>query len=155
MVRGGATFRDYTSQADQTNPNFEGSLTYAGAHHSFLTWNASYGIEEPSAQNVVSRTTFRTGLNLKYGLTDRITATLGGYYHHDDNKGTIPTGSSTSGSGMSGFSEDAFDVTANLRYLMNRRFSFDIGFEHSEISSQESIRNYSRYRYFAGLTFNY
>src|SRR5205085_8319436 len=110
-----------------------------------------------SSPDVLSRTTFRTGLEFKYGFTGRITTTVNAYYHHDDNTGTVSTGITTGGSGMpmSGFSEDSFDVSVDLRYVMNRRFSFDVGFEHSQIDSQESIRNYSRYRYFAGLTFTY
>lgn len=157
-VRGGATFRSFTqSGRDQTDPSFEGSLTYSGAHHSSLAWKTSYGVEEPSSPDVLSRTTFRTGLEFKYGITGRIIATANAYYHHDENNGVVPTGSSTGVSGMpmSQFSEDSFNVSVDLRYVMNRRFSFDIGFEHSEINSQESVRNYSRYRYFAGLTFTY
>lgn len=154
VFRGGATFRSYQTAGSQINPQFEGSLSYSGAHHSGLAWRTSYGIEEPSATGILSRETFRTGLEFKYGLTGRITATVNAYYHHDDNKGTVPTGGST-GMSMSNFSENAFDVSTDLRYVMNRRFSFDVGFQHSEINSDDATRDYVRYRYFAGLTFTY
>lgn len=157
IMRGGATFRSYTDGPDQTNPYFEGSLTYAGAHHSSLSLRGSYGIEEPSSTAVLSRTTFRTGLEFKYGLTGRIIASANAFYHHDENKGTVPGASSGMPMAMpvSGFSEDSFDGSIDLRYVLNRRFSFDLGFEYSEINSEESARNYSRYRCFAGLTFTY
>lgn len=154
IVRGGATFRSYTEGGqDQINPSFEGSITYSGAHNSSLAWNTSFGVEEPTTAVTLSRTTFRTGLGFRYGFTARILGTVNAYYHHDDNQGTVPA----SGLGMpvSGFSEDSFDVSADLRYVMNRRFSFDLGFQHSEISSAESSRDYSRYRYSAGITFTY
>ena len=152
-VRGGVTSRSYTSGREETDPRFESSLSYAGAHHSTLSWRASYGIEEPSSADVLSRTTFRTGLELKYGLTARITATVSGYYHHDENRGVLP--SSSTGMPMSRFSEDAFDISTNVKYAINRRFTFDLGLQYSEINSQEASRNYSRYRAFSGLTFTY
>lgn len=152
-ARGGATFRDYSSQPDRTDPYFEGSLTYDGPHHSTLALRTSYGIEEPSAQQVVARTTFRIGLEYKYGLTDRITASFAGYYHHDENSGVIPIAGATPGSGLtvSHFSEDAFDISINLRYQINHRFSIDTGGQYSEVNSQQAGRDYSRLRTFAGL----
>ncbi len=93
IMRGGATFRSYTEGTDQTNPYFEGSLTYAGAHHSSLSLRGSYGIEEPSSPDVLSRTTFRTGLEFKYDLTERTTASANAFYHREENKGTVPGGS--------------------------------------------------------------
>lgn len=152
-VRGGATFRDYSNRPEETDPHFEASLSYAGAHHSLLTWRASYGIEEPSVASVLGRTTFRTGLDFKYGLTDRITASLSAYYHHDDNRGTIATSAPPGPGGMatSGFSEDAFDISGNLRYQMSNRFSIEGGVEYSEVTSQSAVRDYSRLRSFAGV----
>jgi len=154
VARGGATFRDYSSGANRTDPYFEGSLTYEGPHHSSLALRANYGIEEPSVEQVQSRTTFRIGLEYKYGLTDRITASLDGYYHHDDNTGAIPVGGATVGPTpmlMSKFSEDSFDISLNLRYQMSRRFSIETGVEYSDVSSQLQGQQYSRLRSFAGL----
>jgi len=144
-VRGGATFRSYTNGGGQTDPHFEASLGYTGAHHASVAWTSSYGIEAPSSGNALSRTTFRTGLRLKYGITERISATLDGFYHHDDNRG------GTSGT----FSADAFDLSVGVHSVINRRFTFDLGAQRSEVSSGEASQNYSRNRYFAGLTFNF
>ncbi len=158
VVRGGATFRSFTDGGGRTDPHFEGSLNYTGAHHASVAWTSSYGVEEPSSPDVLSRTTFRTGLRLRYGITARITAIVNGDYHHDENQGSASSGSSSGGStgkGSSGFSEDAFAVSLTARYAINRRFTFDLRFEHSEVNSGESQRDYARNRYSAGLTFNY
>jgi hypothetical protein len=153
VLRGGATFRDYTNGPSRTDPYFEGSLTYDGPHRSSLALRVNYGLEEPSEQAVQSRTTFRIGLEYKYGLTDRITATLAAYYHHDDNTGLIPAAGTTTGSGapMSEFSEDNFDISLNLRYQMSHRFSIETGIQYSEVSSPVPGRDYSRLRSFGGF----
>jgi hypothetical protein len=146
-VRGGATFRTYTNFKDQTNPQFESSLNYVGAHHSTVSWTTSYGVEEPSeATTILSRTTFRTGLAWKYDFTARITGTVAGYYHHDDNQavGSAPS-----------FTEDSFDISVGASYVINHHFNFNLGFQHSEISSGQAIRDYARERYSAGVTFIY
>jgi len=156
--RGGATFRSYSSGNEETNPQLEGSVSYSGAHHSVLSWRNSYGIEEPSATNVQSRTTFRTGLELKYSFTSRIIGTANVYYHHDDNKGfSSPPhgGSMTSAGGSSNFSEDSVDASIGLRYVTTHRFSVDLGFDYSEISSGDATRDYTRLRYSGGLTYTF
>lgn len=157
-LRGGASYRSFSqSGQNEIDPSFEGSVSYSGAHRSSVAWRTSYNVEEPSAEAVLSRTTFRTGLDFRYGFTARISGTVNAYYNHDDNRGTIPGAASSVGPGMpvSGFSEDSFDVSAGLGYVINSRFSFTLDFEHSEIISGNANRDYSRYRYSAGLTFTY
>jgi len=160
-IRGGATIRSFASDGSRVTPQFESSLIYAGAHNSLLSWTTSYGTENASTAGVLSRTTFRTGLEFKYGLTARITATLDAYYHHDDNQGGAPgssggtsTGGSTGTTG-SNSSEDIFDVFLDGRYTMNPRWSFDLGFEYSGINSNDVVRDYTRLRYSAGFTYNF
>jgi hypothetical protein len=166
-IRGGATIRSFTNDGSRITPQFEGSLIYAGAHNSLLSWKTSYGTEDASVGGVLSRTTFvggvlsrttfRTGLEFRYGVTARITATLDAYYHHD-NQGVAPGssgGNSTGGSTGSNFSEDAFDVFLDGRYAMNPRWSFDLGFEYSGINSIDAARDFTRLRYSAGLTYNF
>jgi hypothetical protein len=163
VVRGGATFRSYKDDGSRIDPNVEGSLVYAGAHNSSLSWNVRYGVEEPTltaSPTILSRTTFRTGLELGYVLSARIRASLGGYYHHDENQGSNSTGKVSSGFNStgnvsSGFSGDSFDVSLGLRYALRRYFTFDLDYDHSQISSGQSGQGYSRNRYSAGLTFTY
>jgi Putative beta-barrel porin 2 len=159
VARGGATFRTYNDDGSRTDPHFEGSLSYAGAHHSTLGLTASYGVEEPSSPQILSRTTFRTGLQVRYGLTARITLSGSGYYHHDQNEGLTSTGTGTT---SPNFSQDSIDLSVDATYTINRHFSFNIGYEYSDVTSGSStaaqtagLGAYSRSRSFAGLTFTF
>jgi hypothetical protein len=150
VVRGGATFRAYTNDGDRIDPHFEGSLTYTGAHHLSLGWNTSYGIEEANATDASNRTTFRTGLSLKYGLSARLSSTVSAYYHHDENEA-----GNLLGKVSTGFSEDAFEISLGVRYAIYRRFNVDLGYIRSQVNSGEAGRSYSRNRYTIGLNFTY
>ena len=162
--RGGASFRDYIDGGSRTDPYLESSLGYAGAHESLLSWKTTYGVEEPSSTNVLSRTTFRTGLEFKYSFTARIIGTLNAYYHHDDNQGVASSSSGGSsgtssggstGSPGSNFTENAYDVFVDGRYIIGHRWSFDLGFEYSGIQSGDAARDYTRIRSSAGVTYNF
>jgi hypothetical protein len=163
VVRGGATFRSFNDDGSRTDPYFEGSLVYTGAHNSSLSWDIRYGVEEPNltaSPAILSRTTFRTGLQLGYALSARIRASLGGYYHHDENQAfnstaNVSSGFNSTGNVSSGFSADSFDVSLGVRYAVRRYFTFNLDYEHSEVTSGQSAQNYSRNRYSAGLTFTY
>jgi hypothetical protein len=145
---GGETFRSFKNDGNSVDPYFEGSLAYVGRNYS-LGWTTSYRTEEASAAVALVRTTLRTGLNLKYGLTARISSTAAVYYHHDENEGGISSGTSSVGS------QDSFDLSLGLRYTINKRFALHVDYRHSSISSLGSTPDYSRNRYSAGLTFNY
>ena len=145
---GGESFRSLENNGDTVNPYFEGSLAYVGRNSS-LNWTTSYGVEAPNVADVSVRTTFRTGLNLTYGLTERISSTAAVYYHHDENEGPISSGTSSAGS------QDSFDLSLGLRYTINKRFALHVDYDHTTVGSLGSTPGYSRNRYFAGLTFNY
>ena len=70
-------------------PYFEGSLGYVSSNHS-LNWTTSYGFEAPNEADVTTTKTWRTGLDLTYSLTSRLSSTTGVYYHHDENQGGRP-----------------------------------------------------------------
>jgi hypothetical protein len=150
VTRGGAEFRSYNDDGEPVNPYFEGSLTYTNAHHSSLSWRTRYSVEEPNVRDALSRTTFRTGLELSYNLSARVKSTVAGYYHHDENRGLAIAGIVPAES-----SEDSFDVAIDFSYAISRRSTFHVGLERSEVNSAESAQNYSRDRYFASLNFSY
>ena len=150
VVRGGATFRSYSNDGSRIDPHFEGLLDYALAPRSSLSWRTNYGVEEPNSPTALSRATFRTGLQLNYALSARISAKAAGYYHHDENQGLTSLGIV-----QPGFSEDSSDLSLILRYAIKRRFDFDLGFQRSQIISGQPGRGYTRNRYSAGLNFTY
>jgi len=143
-VRGGESFRSLENEGNMASPYFEGTLGYVRSNHS-LNWTTSYGYESPTATGATTTKTWRTGVNLTYDLTSRLSSTTGVYYHHDENTG---------GTGSTG-TQDSFDLTAGLRYTINKRFALHVNYEHDSTSSAGSTPGYSRNRYYAGLTYTY
>src|SRR5438094_580649 len=143
-ARGGESFRSLENDGDTANPYIESSLGYVSSNHS-LNWTSSYGFESPTATGVTTTKTWRTGLNLTYDLTSRLSSTTGVYYHHDENQG---------GTGSTG-TQDSFDLTLGLRYTINKRFSLHADYNHTTLGSLGATPGYSRNSYSAGLTYTY
>jgi len=143
-VRGGESFRSLENDGNMASPYFEGTLGYVRSNHS-LNWTASYGYESPTATGVTTTKTWRTGVNLTYDLTSRLSSTTGVYYHLDENQG---------GTGSTG-TQNSLQLTLGLRYTINRRLALHIDYEHDSTSSLGSTPGYSRNRYSAGLSYTY
>ncbi len=143
-VRGGESFRSLENEGTTASPYFEGTLGYVSSNHS-LNWTSSYGYESPTATGVTTTQTFRTGLNLTYDLTSRLSSSTGVYYHHDANTG---------GTGSTG-TQDSFDLTFGLRYTINKRFTLHGDYNHTTLSSSGSTPGYSSNRYSVGLSYTY
>jgi hypothetical protein len=143
-VRGGESFRSLENDGNTASPYFEGTLGYVSSNHS-LNWTTSYGFESPTATGVTTTKTWRTGLNLTYDLTSRLSSTTGVYYHHDENQG---------GTGSTG-TQDSFDLTLGLRYTINKRFTLHADYNHTTLGSLGTTPGYSRNRYSAGLSYTY
>jgi hypothetical protein len=146
-VRGGESFRSLENAGDSVNPYFESLLGYVSSNHS-LTWITSYSLEAPNTQDVSVRQTLRTGLNLTYGLTSRISSMAAVYYHHDENEGSISSGAAVG-------PQDSFDLSLGLRYTINKHFVFHVDYDHTTEGSLGSTPGYSRNRYSAGLNYTY
>ena len=107
----------------------------------------SYGFESPTATGATTTKTLRTGLNLTYDLTSRLSSTTGIYYHHDENQGGTGTGSAGT--------QDSFDLTLGLHYTINKRFALHVNYNHTSQGSLGATPGYSRNSYSAGLTYTY
>jgi predicted porin len=143
-VRGGESFRSLENEGNMASPYFEGSLGYVSSNHS-LNWVSSYGYESPTATGVTTTKTWRTGLNLTYDLTSRLSSTTGVYYHQDENTG---------GTGSTG-TQNSLELSVGLRYYIDKHFALHVNYEHNSTSSLGSTPGYSRNRYFAGLTYTF
>jgi Putative beta-barrel porin 2 len=143
-VRGGESFRSLENEGNMASPYFEGTLGYKRSNHS-LNWTTSYGYESPTVTGATTTKTWRTGLNLTYDLTSRLSSTTGVYYHHDENTG---------GTGSTG-TQDSFDLTLGLRYTINKRFTLHADYNHTTLGSLGTTPGYSRNRYSAGLSYTY
>jgi hypothetical protein len=143
-LRGGESFRSLENDGNMTSPYLEGTLGYVRSNHS-LNWTTSYGYESPTATGATTTKTWRTGLNLTYDLTSRLSSTTGVYYHHDENQG---------GTGSTG-AQNSLDLTLGLRYTVNKRLALHLDYDHTMQSSLGSTPGYSRNSYSAGLTYTY
>jgi len=143
-ARAGESFRSLENEGSTASPYLESVVDYVSSNH-VLSWTSSYGFESPTAVGVTTTKTWRTGLRLTYGLTSRLTSTAGVYYHHDENTGG--TGSTAS--------QDSFDLTASLRYTINKHFILNLDYNHTTLGSLGSTPGYSENRYFGGLTYTY
>jgi Putative beta-barrel porin 2 len=145
--RGGAEFRDYDNGGTSDSPHFEATVAYKLGKDTGVNWNATYGIEEGNVAQNPSRKSFHTGLVGAHNLTSRVTANLGVYYYHDDYS-SFQCGPTTSPA----FTEDSLDFNLSLRYALNRYLGVQAGYSHTEVSSGEAFRDYSRNRVWAGLS---
>jgi len=149
-LRGGVEFRSYDNFGDRTDPYFESTLTYQLARDSFISWTNHYGIEEPDVLTASSRTAFRTGLQVQYGVTQRIMTKLGFYYEHDENSGGAPVGGISSS-----FAEDSYALALSAQYSFNRNWAVATGYDFTDVESGALFRSYSRNRVYLGLNFNF
>jgi len=145
-VRAGESFRSLENEGDSALPYFEGSVDYTRSNHS-LNWVTSYGFESPTTAGTTTTKTLRTGLNLTYRLTSRLSSVSGFYYHHDENQGGTGTGSPGT--------QDAWDLNLGLRYTLNKHFTLNLDYNHTTQDSTGGISGYSRNRYYAGVTYTY
>lgn len=149
-MRAGIEMRQFENSAlssgsnDEPSPYFESTLTYTFNPRSDLSWTNRYGLEEGDLPTNQTRTTYHTGLVLKYGLTPRITSRLSIFYENNayDSRGT-----------SAGFDENAIDAALSLHYALTRYLDFDVSYNHTEVISGLSGRGYSRNRTYAGFDF--
>ncbi len=147
-VRGGAEFRSYDNFGDKTDPYFEGTLIYALGPRLSATWTNRYSIEEPYVPGSPSRTTFRTGLSLRYNVSSRVVVGGSFFYQHDENDGLAGFGILSPS-----FAEDSFVVLLSGRYAITRNFGVELGYDFSDVESDIRLREYYRNRIYAGVNF--
>ena len=148
-LRGGAEFRNYDpDDITKTGPYFESTLNYAVAKQTTVSWTARYGLEESDLIDVQDRTTFRTGLTAKHDFTPKISGSVGAYYEHDDYHSVSHGGVILSPS----FTEQSADVSLNVRYAFTRYFWVEAGYDHSDVWSDFAAREYTRNRFWGGLS---
>lgn len=148
--RGGFEIRSFdngsVSSGDETSPYFEATLSYALGQQTSVAWTNRYGIEEPDVPGNPRRVTYRTGLNVKHNWTPRISSRASIYYEHDDYSGNAVSPA---------FVEDSFDLALSVRYAITRYFGVEVGYNHTEVISDISLRGYARNRIYAGADFSF
>jgi hypothetical protein len=150
--RGGVQLREFDSTSttrqngDRFSPDLESTISYQLGERSELSWTNRYGIQEGEGSSTNSiRTSYRTGLNIKYDITPRISSRFALYYTHN---------SLDAGGVSSGFERDGVDVALTLRYALVRYLGISAGYNRTDVfSSATTNRDYSRNRIYAGIDF--
>jgi hypothetical protein len=156
-VRAGVEVREFYNNPNQifagnvddsrVAPYAEGTVNYALGHNTSIAWTNRYSLAQPNVPDALTDEQFRTALTLRHNFTARISAGLNLAYEHDSYDST-PVASA--------FDEDSFDIGVSARYAINRNFSVDVGYEHTEVTSELGLlREYSRNQYYAGVTFTW
>lgn len=149
----------------ETSPYVEGTLSYDLNRRGNLTLVTRYGIEEGNlAVSDSSRDSFRIGATYNQGFTARLGGYVGFYYTHNEYNNA---------DGFNDFGENVYDVSAGLRYVINRHVALEVGYQHTTVDSGFSPfnnldtsvgegvvtlndfngRDYDRNRYFVGARF--
>lgn len=148
--RGGAEFRDYADIGAKNSPYFEGTVGYLLGKDTSVSWTARYGIEEGDVSLNPTRKTFRTGVTGRHNLTARVSASLSAYYTHDDYAETV-TGTPAMPIINPSITEDTFDLAVSLRYALTHYMGMEAGYNYSDVSSGQVLREYSRNRVWGGF----
>jgi len=123
-------------------PYGESNLSYQFGPASTLSWNARYGTEPSGLTDVTQRQTFRTGIAVNHGFTQRISANLGFNFEVDyfDQANVINT-----------FYQTIFDVTAGVNFKVNRHVSLSAGYQFVAVYAPQNIAfEYNRNVCFVG-----
>jgi hypothetical protein len=158
-ARAGVEFRDFDNDDDldpfddddgdgnRTHPYGEATVNYALGQRTSISWFNRYSLEQPDVAEAFTRSTYRTALSVRHNITTRIVAGLNFAYQHDDYDGNIL---------IEEFTEDAFDIALSVRYAINRNFALDLGYQHTQVMSDEALfREFSRNRFYGGVTFTF
>jgi hypothetical protein len=143
-LRAGGEFRDYEASDSKSGPYVETALNYATGKRSTFSWTNRYGIEEPDVPDVPTRRTYRTGLTWKQELMPRLVGNVGFYFDYDHNEGV---------SGVPSFDENSFNISISARYKVTHYLGVEAGYDHTEVTSDFSFREYDRNRFYGGLNF--
>ncbi len=149
-IRGGAELRSSDQSEDTFTPYGEASLSYAIGERTSVSWNARYSKADSNSIFASSRTSFSTGLQMRFGLTPRISGTLAAYYNNDQNEGR-----KISFFQFPSFTEQSFDIGGDLTYAISPRWSASAGSHYTQVSSDFNGRDYGRARYYGGLNYSF
>jgi len=153
--RAGAEFRDYEDTGEQNSPHFEGNVGYRFGKDTAAAFTISYGLEEGNVGTTANRESFRIGLVANRNLTARVTTNVSIFYNHDDysdGQNLIAGGPPVT---IPGFTEDSIEISLSVRYAMTRNLGLEAGYNHTQVSSDQMFRDYTRNSVWAGLSWGF
>lgn len=146
-VRVGAENRDYDNGGDDWRPYVESSLRYKLAERSSLVWVNRIGYEDSELGSSVfdTRYSYRSALTYRTALSDRLGASAGATYVHNEFEGGA----------RSDVSENLISLRVGLSYKLFTNIGLNAGYNFSLLESDNVLREYDRHRVTAGLTWTF
>ena len=121
------------SRGTEASPYVEATLGYDINRRGSLSLVTRYGIEEGDlAVSNSSRDSFRIGLTYNQAITARLGGYLGFNYTNSNYNNA---------DGGNDFTDNVYDVSLGLRYVLNRHVALEAGYTHTTVSSEFSTRN--------------
>ncbi|MFV0337064.1 MAG: hypothetical protein ACK5LK_02305 [Chthoniobacterales bacterium] len=150
-LRAGAELRfmDRVNSDSKTyiGPYIESVFRYQLNPRSSVAWTLRYGTENSGVFNITQSQTFRTGLNIDYAITSKLSASAGAYYtvSYYNQRSTVNP-----------FYQNAFEGFVGLRYSLNQRVSFSAGYRYTGVlAPEQDQRNYYRNVVYIGVNTNF
>jgi len=143
VIVGGAEKRSFERFSDEWRPYGEVSFQALWSDRTRLRWGARLGFEDAEIGVFQNRYSFRTGLALEQGLSDRLRGSLGFFYLHSD--------FDTGGQDIRGYTDDAVMLQLALSYALLENLELYLGYEFTNYDSGDPMRKYDRHRVSLGL----
>ena len=150
-VRGGGSYETTTNDgtSDSVSPYASVSLDWQLGKRSRLDFNYVHTIEPTDVYNAAGQESDRFTTEFSYDVTARINT------HANVNFTYSQYGGSQLQSGASSFDEYVLGLDLGASYKISDNFSVEAGYDLSDISSQESYRDYTRNQVYIGVRGTY
>jgi opacity protein-like surface antigen len=119
--RVGAEFRDRDFGGNESDPYFEGSLSYSVSRKTDIRTYARIGFQDSDIGDYGNRYGYRVGISASHRLNTRLSGNLSAHYIRDE----FSSGPSSS------FNEDVIALSAGLEYAVWKNVSLNAGYSYT------------------------
>jgi opacity protein-like surface antigen len=127
--RVGAEFRDRDHGGNETDPYFEGSMTYLVSRRTDVRAYSRIGFQDSDIGGFGDRYGYRFGVTASHRINSRLSGSLGAHYIHDEFSQGFP-GSS--------FDEDVIALSLGLEYAIWKNVSLNCGYSYTTTSNDSN-----------------
>ena len=137
LIMVGVEFYDNEGSGDSVKPYMEVGLTRSLTEQLSLQWASRLGHESSSVGIYGSNYTFRTNVDLRYQISEKLSASAGASYLYTDYDGTS--------TGV-GNSEQLWEGRASLRYAITSALGLGLSYTYTHLDSDVDLDSYDRQR---------
>lgn len=131
-----------SDRAENTSPYGEVALSYLVARRTTARWFGSVGYDSAEIGGYDTRYAVRTGVNVNHQITKRVGITGGASYSYSNFEGGLGRD----------VTEHSLLLSTGLSYQLLENLSLDARYTYSILSSDDSLREFSRNNVSVGVT---